>query len=210
MKLCYVTDRKTLPGGPEEQMRLLLEKIESAARAGVDWIQIREKDLDARKLMQLLQESKRRVGANSLVLVNDRLDVALAAGADGVHLGEHSLPVAEAKRLVSERQPGRRFVVGVSTHSLEAVREAGPCGADYAIFGPVFATPSKAAYGQAQGLEQLGAACRAASLPVIAIGGITARNAGECVAAGAAGVAAIRLFQDVVTLEPVVNSLRAS
>ena len=96
MKLCYVTDRKALAGSGEAQVRALLEKIERAARAGVDWIQIREKDLCGRELVALVSEALRRVPSSCRVLVNDRLDVALAAGADGVHLGEHSLPVEEA------------------------------------------------------------------------------------------------------------------
>jgi len=204
MKLCYVTDRKALPGPPEAQIHVLLEKMESAARAGVDWIQIREKELDARQLLLLSQEAKRRAGASCRIFVNDRMDVALAAGADGVHLGERSLSVAEVKRFLKERGAAREFLVGASTHSVKAVQEAETNGADYVYFGPVFATPSKLAYGPPQGLEQLAQACRAASIPVIAIGGIAVENAHECVAAGAAGIAAIRLFQDARTGEAAV------
>jgi thiamine-phosphate pyrophosphorylase len=208
MKLCYVTNRKALAGTPEEQMRLLLEKIENAARAGVDWIQIREKDLDARRLTALVQEAKRRAGAACRILVNDRLDVALAAGADGVHLGESSLPVAEARRCLREHAEGRQFLLGVSTHAVKSVQEAEANGADYAIFGPVFAAPSKLKYGPPRGLEELGAACGSVSIPVIAIGGITLQNARECVEAGATGIAAIRLFQDADTMD-VVDGLRS-
>jgi len=209
MKLCYVTDRKALPGPPEAQIRLLLERIDSAARAGVDWIQIREKELQARQLLMLVQEAKHRAGATCRIFVNDRLDVALAAGADGVHLGERSLPVADVKRFLKERGVAGEFLVGVSTHSVRAVQEAEANGADHVYFGPVFATPSKLAYGPPQGVEQLAAACRAASIPVVAIGGITTENARECVVARAAGIAAIRLFQEVSAIESIVRALRA-
>ena len=209
MKLCYVTDRRAMPGTPEAQIRLLLEKIESAARAGVDWIQIREKDLDARRLAALVQQAKSRVGRTCQILVNDRLDVALAAGADGVHLGENSLPVAEVRRYLREHTKGRRqFSLGVSTHALQSAQEAEANGADYAIFGPVFATPSKLQYGPPRGLKELAAACKLVSIPVVAIGGITLRNAHECAEAGAAGIAAIRLFQDGDTAD-VVSRLRS-
>ena len=102
MKLCYVTDRKALAGNAEEEIRLLLEKIESAARAGIDWIQIREKDLSGRALSELVREAVRRTPATCQILVNDRVDVAWTTGAAGVHLGERSLPVEEVKRFVRE------------------------------------------------------------------------------------------------------------
>jgi len=208
MTLCYVTDRKALPGPPEEQMRLLLEKIDGAARARVDWMQIREKDLDARRLAALVEEAKSRAGRGCRVLVNDRLDVALLAGADGAHLGERSLPLVEACRFVRERSVGKPFLLGVSTHGVKFVQEAQANGADYAIFGPVFATPSKLQYGPPKGLEQLAAACKSVSIPVLAIGGISLENARDCVEAGAAGIAAIRLFQDADLVET-VRGLRA-
>lgn len=209
LKLCYVTDRKALPGSPEGQVRLLLEKIEGAARGGVDCIQIREKDLSGRALATLVSEALRRVPESCHLLVNDRLDVALAAGAGGVHLGEQSLPVEEVKRLVKERKIGGEFLVGVSAHSVESVRSAEANGADYVIFGPVFATPSKLGYGPPQGVERLAQACRSVTIPVMAIGGITVENARECAAAGAAGIAAIRLFQAADDAATVVLALRA-
>jgi thiamine-phosphate pyrophosphorylase len=209
MKLCYVTDRKALPGSPEEQMRLLLEKIERAAHAGVDWIQIREKDLEGRKLLWVVEEAKRRAGSGCKILVNDRLDVALAGGADGVHLGEQSLPAAEARRFAQQREGSGKFLVGTSRHSLDAAKEAEAAGADYVIFGPVFPTPSKMAYGLPHGIGQLGAACRAVAIPVLAIGGITIETAHECVAARVAGIAAIRLFQEADDVAEVVKALRA-
>ena len=206
--LCYVTDRKALAGPAEEQIRLLLEKMESAALAGVDWIQIREKDLSGRELAALVREGLRRVPNSCRVLVNDRLDVAFGVGAGGVHLGERSVPVEEAKRLVRERKLEERFLVGSSTHSLEAAKAAEKAGADYVIFGPVFETPSKVAYGQPQGVERLAQVCRSVTIPVMAIGGITMENARDCVAAGAAGLAAIRLFQDAGDVAAVVRALR--
>jgi thiamine-phosphate pyrophosphorylase len=207
-KLCYVTDRKSLSGSQDEQRRLLLAKIERAASAGVDWIQIREKDLSGKELCELAREAIRRVLGSCRILVNDRLDVALAAGAGGVHLGEKSISVPEAKRLLRERDLGGDFLVGASVHSLDAAMTAKSAGADYVIFGPVFETPSKAKFGQAQGTDILAAICRRVSIPVIAIGGITLENAAQCLKAGAGGIAAIRMFQDADDVDAIVQDLR--
>jgi thiamine-phosphate pyrophosphorylase len=174
----------------------LHDSIRQAVAAGADWIQIREKDLDARSLVELARFAAAETRATSVrVLVNDRLDVALAASAAGVHLGEKSLPLD----VVTEwrRSTGRLdFLIGVSCHSLESARAAERSGADYIFFGPVFATPSKAAFGPPQGIERLREVCASVDVPVLAIGGVNLENARACVAAGAAGVAAIRLFQD--------------
>jgi len=216
--LCYVTDRRSLPGlVPETLPAALLQKIEQVASAGVDWVQIREKDLTSRELAALTRKILQSARASSSeggavrILVNDRLDIALAEGAGGVHLGEKSLPVEEAKRLVllaSPRSPaGAGFLLGVSGHSLEAARAAEGSGADYIFFGPVFATPSKAAFGEPQGVERLGQVCRAVAIPVIAIGGITVENATACLDSGAAGLAAIRLFQEAPDIPLVVSKL---
>ena len=172
--------------------------------AGVDWAQLREKDLSAKELTKLTCESlgyAKQASASSLqrprILVNDRLDVAVAERAGGVHLGEQSIPVAQARRFLQASETlSHGFLVGVSCHSLAAAQSAAQDGADYVFFGPVFATPSKAAYGSPQGLERLSEVCHGISIPVLAIGGITVQNAGSCVAAGAAGIAGIRLFQD--------------
>ena len=207
MKVCYVTDRKALPGPAEGQVRSLLEKIEAAARAGVDWIQIREKDMCGRKLSALVSEAVRRTAGQCRILVNDRLDVAVACGAGGVHLGEMSMPAEEAKRFVRERNVGDGFLVGVSAHSTEAAKAAEKAGADYVIFGPTYETPSKAGYGQPQGVERLAEVSRAVKIPVIAIGGIALQTAGRCMAAGAAGIAAIRLFQDAKEIADSVRRL---
>jgi thiamine-phosphate pyrophosphorylase len=205
--LCYVTDGRALETAripsdsvPGESVlsraHSLHDSIRRAAAAGAGWIQIREKELDSRSLVELARFAIAETRENSVrVLVNDRLDVALAANAAGVHLGEKSLPI----EVVAEwRRSTRRldFLVGVSCHSLESARAAERGGADYIFFGPVFATPSKAAFGAPQGTERLREVCASVGIPVLAIGGVNAENARECIAAGAAGIAAIRLFQD--------------
>jgi thiamine-phosphate pyrophosphorylase len=214
--LCYVTDRRALPAIDSAQQKdALLSKIEAAAAAGVDWIQIREKDLSGRECNNVTREALQRVarcssGKNisARVLVNDRLDVGISEHAGGVHLGEKSLPIAEARRIVGRSGDKMDFLIGVSCHSPEAAKAAADGGADYVFFGPVFATPSKASYGGPQGLVALAEVCSAAAIPVLAIGGITIATAAACFAAGAAGIAAIRLFQDAADLPPVIQSLR--
>jgi thiamine-phosphate pyrophosphorylase len=222
--LCYVTDRHSLRIAPgENPVEALLEKIRTAAAAGMDWIQIREKDLSGKDCAALAREALRRVAQATSpasgaprtlvarIVINDRLDVAIAERAGGVHLGENSLPVREAKRLIATTSPGsnmkNNFLVGVSCHSLEAAQSAAD-GADYLFFGPVFATPSKAVFGAPQGLEALAKVCRGVTVPVLAIGGITLENAAACLASGAGGIAAIRLFQDAADLTRLVARLR--
>jgi len=206
--LCYVTDRQTLAVERPAEKAALLEKIEQAAKAGVDWIELREKDLAGRELTALAASVLQHGGNTPRLLINDRLDVAIAANACGVHLGEHSLPVREAKRFLTERCVGNRFLVGASTHSLHAAAEAEAAGADYVIFGPVFATPSKRSFGAPQGIRRLREVCECLGIPVIAIGGITLENAAGCFRAGASGIAAIRLFQHAPDLHEVVAQLR--
>lgn len=219
--LCYVTDSRALDPGRAPSAgetssknsspvaaRALLEKIRDVAAAGIDWVQIREKHLETRALTDLVRLA---VAASrethTSVLVNDRLDVALATGAAGVHLGETSLPV---ETVVDWRRSAGRaeFLIGASCHSLEAAQMAESAGADYICFGPVFATPSKAAFGAPQGIERLREVCRSVRITVLAIGGITVENSRDCIAAGAAGVAAIRLFQEPADVSAVVNRLR--
>lgn len=216
--LCYVTDRRALSSGSSADPAAALGAIiEAVARAGVDWIQFREKDMTARALALLVRESKQGMaepgsGARPRILVNDRMDVALAEDVDGVHSAENALPVAEARRLLSASRPSSApiadFLIGASTHSLAAATAAAEAGADYIIFGPIFQTPSKAQHGQPQGLAELSNVCAAVTIPVLAIGGITLENAGACRQAGAAGIAAIRLFQNATNLEDVVRGLR--
>jgi thiamine-phosphate pyrophosphorylase len=212
--LCYVTDRHGLAEAkPAEQQEILLDKIAAAADAGVDWIQIREKDLLGKDCSSLTREALGRAARSNKntptrILVNDRLDVALAERAGGVHLGEKSLPPVEVSRIVESCGERKDFLVGVSCHSLEAARAAANGGAGYLFFGPVFSTPSKTAFGAPQGLERLAEVCRAVAIPVLAIGGITLANAADCLAAGASGIAAIRLFQDARDMSSLVQSLR--
>jgi thiamine-phosphate pyrophosphorylase len=222
--LCYVTDRRSLSAASGASQSALAEKIAAIAAAGVDWVQIREKDLPGRELAALTREAIARRSA-SRIIVNDRLDVAITAGAGGIHLGEASLPVADVAKWVNRSDSGvvvsddgvasqfpvaasEGFLIGASSHSLEGAKAAVRDGADYIFFGPVFATPSKAKFGEPQGVKHLAAVCGAVAVPVIAIGGITLANAGECVAAGAAGVAAIRLFQDAADPAQVVSTLK--
>ena len=217
-----MTDRRRLPGAPglsgssassspdisaSSQLRSLRESIARAVAAGVDWIQIREKDLEGRALAELVRFAVAEAGATGArVLVNERLDIAIAAGAGGVHLGEDAMPIETVIGWQKSAGPGD-FLVGVSCHSLASARAAASGGADYVIFGPVFATPSKAAFGAPQGIERLREVSAAVEIPVIAIGGVNAENARECVAAGAAGIAAIRLFQDSARVGQALNLL---
>jgi thiamine-phosphate pyrophosphorylase len=234
-----VTDRRSLsapaveraaPAASVAESSRLVEKIASIAVAGVDWVQIREKDLAARQLAALTREviaRTRVVGSNcaARIIVNDRVDVAVTEKAGGVHLGETSLPVSDVAKWVkrsasvvvvsddgvASQFPAAAhedFLIGTSCHSLESARAAVRDGADYVFFGPVFATPSKAKFGEPQGAKKLAAVCSAVSVPVLAIGGITLENAGECIAAGAVGIAAIRLFQDAAEPERVISALK--
>jgi thiamine-phosphate pyrophosphorylase len=218
--LCYVTDRKSFAFGDNDQNQALLKRIASAAAAGIDWIQIREKDLSAKELSSITCEAvaqtrqiNERTGNAARILVNDRVDVALSEHAGGVHLGERSLPVQDvcgwldARLNLDERD---KFLVGLSGHSVQGSVSAARDGAHYIFFGPVFATPSKAPFGAPQGLQRLAEVCRAVNIPVLGIGGITRENAFHCFAAGASGIAAIRLFQDAENLASLVIGLRAS
>jgi thiamine-phosphate pyrophosphorylase len=207
--LCIVTDRHSL-ADPSQ----LTEHIALAVAAGIDWIQIREKDLSARELLTVARDAVKLAGASqranaTRIIVNDRLDVALAASAGGVHLGESSLPVVTASAWRRDAEL-REFLIGASCHSVEAVQTAERDGADYVIFGPVFSTPSKQQFGAPQGINRLAEASKAVRIPVLAIGGITEENARECFSAGAAGVAAIRMFSETRDFAALVRRLRAT
>lgn len=172
---CYVTDRRTG------------DVVMSARRAisnGVDFIQIREKDLPARDLFALVCQIRDfAVGSMTRVLVNDRLDIALAARVDGVHLPGNGLPADRVRPLVN--------VLSVSAHTLDEALEAEKARPDFIVFGPIFETPGK----KPVGLEALAAVTSHVSIPILAIGGITPKNAHQVLQAGAKGFAAIRQFQ---------------
>lgn len=180
----------------------LLRHVELAVEARVSLVQIREKALTARALFELAARAATLArGSATRVVLNDRADIARAAGCDGVHLTTRSL---EAR--VVRRAFGEDFLIGVSTHTLQEACAAREGGADFAVFGPVFDTPSKRAYGPPVGLEALREAARVLSpFPLVALGGVDETNAGECIAAGAEGVAAIRLFADGQNLARAVH-----
>jgi thiamine-phosphate pyrophosphorylase len=183
----YITDRKSLRAG-------LLDAIRLAIDLGADRVQIREKDLPARELLDLARRAvaiARPRGA--AVLVNERTDIALAAGADGVHLPAQSPAPGEIRRIAP---PG--FLIGVSCHTPGELRQAETEGADFAVFGPVFPTASKLAYGPPLGLDALRAAARLVRIPTLALGGVNEGNMQSCLDAGAAGVAGIAMFQEKV------------
>jgi|SRR5438128_152905 len=178
-----VTDRRRLAPGA------LADRVGEMARAGLDAVQLREKDLSDRALRALAGEVRAALsGTSTRLLVNGRPDVALAAGADGVQLPENGLPVGEVKRAFPT------LVVGASCHSMEAARRAAGEGADFVLLGPVF--PPSAKEARALGVETLRAVVEAVSVPVHAIGGVTPRRAAEVMAAGGRGAAAIAAFLD--------------
>lgn len=195
--VCYVTDGKLLGAAAAagERAANILEKIRTATAAGVDWVQIREKDLPASELLELTRKAV-SAAAGARVIVNDRLDVALAAGAAGAHLGHASAPTRDIVRWCRAGNAPPEFLIGVSCHSAEEGREAENAGADYVFFGPIFETPSKKSLGSPQGIDRLAAFCCAVGIRVIAIGGVNQENAAACTRAGAAGIAAIRMFQE--------------
>lgn len=183
MLRCYITDRNALGG-----IGRLLQSIELAVSNGVDYIQIREKDLSARDLFHLTRKAVDAARHSSTrILVNGRADVAVAAGAHGVHLAGGSIAPCDLRPLL---RPGD--LISLSCHTIGDLRAAEREGADFAVFGPVFQTPGK---GQPVGLSGLREATRAVQLPVIALGGITSGNAEFCMLNGVAGIAGIRLFQ---------------
>lgn len=202
MLLYYITDRRAFPGGDVEQRNALLRQIAGAARAGVDYIQLREKELAPHDLEWLAGEAIRAVRDNSAItklLINSRTDVALACAADGVHLASDELAASEVRALwskCSDREP----IIGVSAHSLADMQRAKSDGADFAALAPIFEKVQIGAKGI--GLDALREACSAVreSSPagrfaVLALGGVNLANARDCLHAGADGVAAIRLFQ---------------
>jgi len=196
--ICLVTDRHTRTGA-------LLAHVAEAACAGVDLIQLRERDLDDRTHVALARDAVSAVRATAArLLVNDRLDVALAAGAGGVHLRADSVPAPGARSLL-----GDSALIGRSVHSVEEARAAQHDGGiDYLMFGTIFPSPAKPSDHRYAGVEGLRAVCESVRLPVIAIGGVTVDGASRIAAAGAAGVAAIGLFSRSSDLRLTVGQLR--
>jgi thiamine-phosphate pyrophosphorylase len=203
---CLITPGETTreTTAASEEFRGLLALVARAVAARVALVQLREKELSARVMFDLAERAAALArGSRTRVLVNDRADIARAAGCDGVQLTARSL---EAR--VVRGAFGEGFVVGVSTHSLAEALAAREGGADFALFGPVFDTPSKRAYGPPLGLEALAEAARAlAPFPLVAVGGINVSNARPALVAGAAGVAAIRMFAGAEDLAVTVGSL---
>ena len=208
--LYYITDRSQFRGDERARRHALLAKIGEAARAGVDYIQLREKDLSTRELETLAREVVELVRENSpstRLLINSRTDVALSLGADGVHLRADDVSPREVRRVleVSAHRPltTDHFLVASSCHSAADVFHAESEAADFAVFAPVFEKKDT----QPTGLAALREVCRA-KVPVLALGGVNMENAASCLNAGAAGIAAIRLFQEN-KIEDVVRTLRA-
>jgi thiamine-phosphate pyrophosphorylase len=187
---CYITDRKSLaPGVSIEDA--LARAVARGKEIAPNWIQIREKDLSARQLFELVRHAVALTAALGVkIIVNTRFDIALAAGAAGVHLPSGAPPPDRWRALAPAG-----FLIGVSCHTLPELRAAEDRGAGYALFGPVFLPRSKLSDLAPRGLSGLRQAARSVKIPVLALGGITQENAAACAAAGAAGIAAISLFQ---------------
>jgi len=210
-RLCYITARSALEPRP------ILPVIRGAIEAGIDLIQIREKDLPTLELLGLaeavveaardaVQGGGATVWEGTRIVVNDRLDVALAAGAHGVHLGGKSMLVEQVRSATSALESG--FWVGSSCHSAAEVLAAETAGADYVVIGPVFETPSKVGYGPPLGLGVLREAARQSRVPLLALGGISPERVRSCLEAGATGIAGISIFQDCSCVSERVRELK--
>jgi len=197
-----ITSGTTTPQTTPEILRLL----QAAVDAEIPLFQVREKSLPVRALYELTSRAAEIArGSKTRLLVNDRADLARASQADGVHLTSSSLPAQVVRGIY-----GPEFLIGVSTHSLREAEDARKDGADFVVFGPVFETESKREFGEPQGLQKLREVTHALDeFPVLAIGGITLENVAACFAAGARGVAAIRLFSDPETMTSTVNTIRS-
>lgn len=180
--LYLITDRHLIPDN-----RDFLGTLEELLKAGVRMIQLREKDLSAAELYPLAHQLRHLTYRyNCLLLINDRIDLALAIDADGVHLGHHSLPIHVARQILGKHQ-----IIGASTHSLQEVKTAQSQGADFITYGPVYFTPSKARYGKPLGTESLQQLCQSCRLPVYALGGIGLDNARATMQTGILGISVI-------------------
>jgi thiamine-phosphate pyrophosphorylase len=219
--LYYITDRMSFPGDESVRRNRLLAKISEAARAGVDYVQLREKDLLTRDLESLARQAVAAIETvktenpeiRTALLINSRTDVALAVRSDGVHLRSSDISPQEVRTIWEKCGAGANareasptpLLIGVSCHSQEEVIRAACGGATFAVFAPVF-EKKNAPNTPAKGLQSLKKACEA-EIPVLALGGITLSNARSCLDSGAAGIAAIRLFQDN-DINQVVQRLR--
>lgn len=210
LQLYYITDRRQFPGDRHEQERRLLAKIAECAAAGIEYVQLREKDLTPRALEELARKAVGALGGSQTrLLINSRTDMALVCGAHGVHLPANDLAASEV-RAIFARAGKSEPVIGVSAHSAAEVASAEAHGASFAVFGPVF---EKSGSANREGLELLLRICHRTEaaqppMPVWALGGITLESAQQCVAAGAAGIAGIRLFQEN-DVDAVVKKLHA-
>jgi thiamine-phosphate pyrophosphorylase len=202
-----ITSGATTPASTpsSKDFKDVLALVRAGCRAGIPLIQLREKNLTARTLYELAARCARITsGTKTRLLINDRADTASAAGADGCHLTTRSIAASVIRRTF-----GTDFLIGVSTHTLSEAEAARDGGADFAVFGPVFDTPSKRAEGAPLGLESLREAAQTLSpFPLLALGGITRENAAETLRAGASGIAAIRLFSNAFELDTVVREIR--
>ena len=223
----YITDRTQFAGSETERRSRLLRTVRQAAAAGVDYIQLREKDLPVRDLELLAREALRLVRGEgpTRLLINHRTDVALAAGAGGVHLTGDDIAAGDARALAAGHHPDREFLVAVSCHSAEQVRLAEAHGADFAVLAPIFEKIGEGnmrSIREGIGLEELRRAARQDSatdarveagggrrgIPGFALGGVNRERALLCAAAGAAGIAGIRIFQQCSDLPELVRSLQ--
>ncbi len=191
-RLLAISDRPGL-GGPSG--RPFADWLRELVAAGVPGLQVRDKDLGDRERLEMAVLARQILGETAIVLVNGRIDLALAAGCQGVHLPADGVPIAPLRQRF-----GAQVLLGRSTHQVDEVVAAAREGADYVTFGPVFPTPSKAALGLPCGLDKLADAVRC-GLPVLALGGITRDNLEAVLATGAWGVAGIRCFQDPQQLD---------
>jgi thiamine-phosphate pyrophosphorylase len=181
-KLYLITDRTSLPDRDS-----FFAAIETALKAGVKAVQLREKDLQTRELLEVAYKMRSLTsGYGARLFINDRADIALCAGADGVHLGQKSMPCYAVRKIA-----GNNFLIGVSTHGLKEAHLAEKEGADFITFGPVYATPSKLKYGAPVGVESLKTVSEEINIPVFAIGGIKDDTIRDVMNAGASGIAVI-------------------